>query len=85
MTNSNVLSAPKADATIQTSWMSSKNDYLSAILEQTVTNKQMLLLGHCFTAFFSLFVGFASNLLFAGLAVAWFGVSVMLAKKGGLK
>lgn len=85
MRNSNVLSAPKADAKVQNSWMSSKNDYLSAVLEQTVTNRQMLLLGHCFTAFLSLFVGFASNLLLAGLSVAWFGVSVLLAKKGGLK
>lgn len=86
MDETNVLSAPKAVAKGQvSSWMSSKNHYLSAVLEQHVTNKQMLLICHCLVAFCSMIVCFGSNFVLTSCTFIWFLCTLLIAQRGGLK
>lgn len=85
MKQSKTLSAPKADirSSFQ-SWAAAHNQLFSSILDQPVTNRQMLLLVHCLTAFSALIL-FCGSLIGAMVTFFWFVGSLYLAKKGGLK
>ena len=85
MDKSTSLSAPKADirSSFQ-SWAAAHNQFFSSVLEQPVTNRQMLLLVHCLTAF-SAFILLCSSLIGAIITFFWFVGSLYLAKKGGLR
>lgn len=85
MNQSKTLSAQKAD--IRSSfqfWAAAHNQLFSSVLEQPVTNRQMLLLVHCLTAFSALIL-FCGSLIGAMVTFFWFVGSLYLAKKGGLK
>lgn len=85
MSKSSSLSAPKAD--IRSSfqiWAAAHNQLFSSVLEQPVTNRQMLLLVHCLTAFSALIV-FCGSLIGAMVTFFWFILSLYTAKKGGIK
>lgn len=85
MTKSRTLSAPKAGARSSFRiWTAQTNHFFSALLEQTVTNKQMLLLLHCQFAFF-MFIFLSGHLITASIGLVWFCLSLISAKKGGLK
>ncbi len=85
MTKSRTLSAPKADARSSFQyWAAQQNLLISKLLEQPVTNRQMLLLVHCLTAFSALIL-FCGSLIGAMVTFFWFILSLYLAKKGGLK
>ena len=64
-------------------WLNSENSLFSAIVESTVSNRQVLLISHAVLAF--------SALICCGLSIpalvclAWFAWSLSLCKKGGLK
>ena len=85
MDKSTSLSAPKAD--IRSSfqiWAAAHNQLFSSVLDQPVTNRQMLLLVHCLTAFSALIL-FCGSLIGAIITFFWFVGSLYLAKKGGLR
>ena len=82
-----VPSASFLDAVINrvADWLDARHSLLSAVMEETVTNRQMLLIGHCFVAFFFA-IGMADVNLFGCLTgLLWFGISLIQAKKGGLR
>lgn len=85
MRQSRTLSAPKADirSSFQ-SWAAAHNQLFSSVLEQPVTNRQVLLLVHCLTAFSALIL-LCSSLIGAVVTFLWFVGSLYLAKKGGLR
>ena len=67
------------------SWLDARNHLISSVMEETVTNRQMLLILHCGIAFLAM-VGMAEVNLFGAIACfAWFGASLLQAKKGGLR
>ena len=85
MDKSRTLSAPKAGARSSFQiWAAAHNQLFSSVLEQPVTNRQMLLLVHCLTAFSALIL-LCSSLIGAMVTFLWFVGSLYLAKKGGLK
>ena len=85
MNQSKSLSAPKAGARSSfQNWAAAHNQLFSSVLEQPVTNRQMLLLVHCLTAFSALIL-LCSSLIGAMVTFLWFVGSLYLAKKGGLK
>lgn len=85
MKQSTSLSAPKAGARSSFQiWAAQTNHFFSALLEQKVTNKQMLLLLHCLFAFF-MFIFLSGHLITASFGFIWFALSLFTAKKGGLK
>lgn len=85
MDKSKALSAPKADArSSYQNWTAQKNQFMSKLIEQPVTNRQTLLILHClvsFTAFFFL----SGHIITAIIGLVWFMASLYSAKKGGLK
>lgn len=85
MNQSKSLSAPKAGARSSfRNWAAQTNHLFSALLEQKITNKQMLLLWHCLFAFF-MFIFLSGHLITASIGLVWFCLSLISAKKGGLK
>lgn len=65
------------------SWLNSDNSLFSTLLENAVSNRQVLLIAHAVLAF--------SVLICCGLSVpalvclAWFAWSLFLCKKGGIR
>lgn len=85
MSKSTSLSAPKAGARSSFQiWAAQTNHFFSALLEQKITNKQMLLVVHCMFAFF-MFLFLSGHLITASIGFIWFALSLFTAKKGGLK
>ncbi len=85
MAKSRTLSAPKAGARSSFQiWAAQTNHFLSALLEQKINNKQMLLILHCLFAFF-MFISLSGHLITASIGFIWFALSLFSAKKGGLK
>ena len=85
MDKSKALSAPKADArSSYQNWAAQTNHLFSSLLEQKITNKQMLLILHCLFAFF-MFIFLSGHLITASIGFIWFALSLISAKKGGLR
>lgn len=85
MTKSRTLSAPKAGVHSSFQfWAASKNEFFSSLLENTVTNRQVLHITHCIVAFFS-FILLSGHLATAAITMIWFFLSLYSARKGGLK
>ena len=85
MSKSRTLSAPKAD--IRSSfqiWAAQKNPFITNLLEQPVTNRQVLLIIHCLVSFFC-FLLLSGHLITAVITFIWFCLSLYSARKGGLK
>lgn len=66
-------------------WMNRKNPLFSSLLEESVSNRQFLLLGHASFAFSALVCAAFVSPVPALVCLAWFIVSLRLCKKGGLK
>lgn len=67
------------------SWLNRKNVLFSLLLEETVTNKQTLLVLHVLLVF-TLWVGSCfTSVWAAAFLAAWLGAAVRLMKKGGIK
>lgn len=79
------LSAPKADARSSFQfWAAQKNPFITNLLEQPVTNRQVLLIIHCLVSFFC-FLLLSGHLITAVITFIWFCLSLYSARKGGLK
>lgn len=66
-------------------WLNSDNSLFSAIVESTVSNRQVLLIGHACLAFSALVCAASLSTMAALVMLLWFVVSLSLCKKGGLK
>ena len=66
-------------------WLNSENSFFSSVLENAVSNRQVLLMGHACLAFSALIcaVSFSPKVLI--LMFVWFFESLFLCVKGGLK
>ena len=65
--------------------LNSDNSLFSAIVESTVSNRQVLLIGHACIAFSALVCAASLSPMAAIVMLLWFVVSLSLCKKGGLK
>ena len=66
-------------------WMNSDNSLVSSVLEITVSNRQVLLIGHPCLAFSALVCISALSVLPALFCLTWFAWALYLCKKGGIK
>ena len=66
-------------------WLNSDNSLFSSILEITVSNRQVLLIGHACLAFSALVCISALSVLPALFCLTWFAWALYLCKKGGIK
>ena len=66
-------------------WLNSENSMFSTIIEDKVSNLQVLLLGHACLAFSVLMCAASLSPMAAVVILLWFIVSLHLCKKGGLR
>ena len=66
-------------------WLNSDNSLFSSVLESTVSNRQVLLIGHACLVFSALVCASSLSAMAAVLMLLWFVVSLSLCVKGGLK
>ena len=84
MRNELVLSAKSAEHSAFTLWLNSENTLFSMIMESSINNLQMLLMGHACLSFSALICASCVSAVPALICLAWFVVSLHLCKKGGL-
>ena len=84
MLQSNPTMQSASSSTI-TTWLNSDNSLFSSILESTVSNRQVLLIGHACLAFSTLLCAASLSPMATLLCLAWFVWSLSLCVKGGLK
>lgn len=66
-------------------WLNSENSLFSSVLENAVSNRQVLLLGHACLAFSALVCAVSLSPMAALVMLLWFAWSLSLCKKGGIK
>ena len=66
-------------------WLNSDNSLFSSVLESTVSNRQVLLIGHACLALSALVCISALSVLPALFCLTWFAWALYLCKKGGIK
>ena len=66
-------------------WLNSDNSLFSSVLENTVSNRQVLLIGHACVAFSALVCAVSLSAVAALIMLLWFVVSLHLCVKGGLR
>lgn len=66
-------------------WLNSENSMFSNIIEDKVSNLQVILLGHACLAFSVLMCSATFSLVGTLIALLWFVVSLHLCMKGGIK
>ena len=66
-------------------WLNSENSLFSSVLENSVSNRQVLFLGHASLAFSALVCMSCVSVLPALFCLTWFAWSLYLCKKGGLR
>ena len=66
-------------------WLNSDNSLFSSVLESTVSNRQVLLIGHACLAFSALVCAASLSPMAALVMLLWFAWSLSLCQKGGLK
>ena len=66
-------------------WLNSDNSLFSAIVESTVSNRQVLLIGHACLAFSALVCAASLSAMAALVMLLWFVVSLSFCKKGGIR
>ena len=66
-------------------WLNSENSMFSDIIEDKVSNLQVMLLGHACLAFSALVCAASLSSMAALVMLLWFAWSLSLCQKGGLK
>ena len=66
-------------------WLNSENSMFSDIIEDKVSNLQVMLLGHACLAFSALVCAASLSAMAALVMLLWFVVSLSLCKKGGIR
>lgn len=85
MKNEIVLSAHRAEPSALSSWLNRENELFSSVLEEVVTNLQVLLMAHASVSFSALVGAYHIDVILALVCLTWFIVSLYLCVKGGLK
>ena len=85
MKNELVLSAKPAKSSVFTLWLNSENALFSFVMESSINNLQVLLMGHACLSFSALICASCVSAVPALICLAWFVVSLHLCKKGGLR
>lgn len=80
-TDMNVVSKSSA----VTIWLNRENLFFSSALEESVSNRQVCLIGHASFAFSALVCASFVSAVPALVCLTWFIVSLYLCVKGGLK
>ena len=70
-----------ASSSAFTSWLNSDNSLFSSVLESTVSNRQVLLMGHACLAFSALACAASLSAMAALVMLLWFVVSLSLCEK----
>jgi len=78
-------SMQSASSSAITSWLNSDNSLFSSVLESTVSNRQVLLIGHACLAFSALVCAVSLSAEAATFLFIWFFEAIFLCVKGGLK
>lgn len=68
-----------------TAWLNRENQFISSILEESVSNRQICLMTNASFAFSVLVCAVFTSPVPALLCLAWFIVSLRLCVKGGLR
>lgn len=84
MLHSNPALRPASSAAI-TTWLNRENSLFSSIIENSVSNRQVLLMGHACLAFSALVCASAFSAVAACIMFLWFIVSLSLCVKGGIR
>lgn len=71
-------------ASAATRWLNSRNSLLSDMMERTITNRQALHVWHTLIAF-SILLLLSNSLTGTFFGMAWTGLALTLARKGGLR
>ena len=67
-------------------WLNRRNNIFSMVMEERVTNLQVMHVVHCVVAGMAMLGMAGTNLFGCVVCTAWFGFSLLLAsKKGGLR
>ena len=74
-----------ASSSAITTWLNRENSLFSSILESSVSNRQVLLMGHACLAFSALICAVSFSPKVLTLMFVWFFESLFLCVKGGLK
>lgn len=85
MKNQTILAAQAVKESAVSAWLSRENKFFSCVLEETVSNRQTLLMGHAAASFSVLVCSAFLSPVSALVCLGWFGASLHLCKKGGLR
>ena len=85
MGNELVLSAKSAEHSAFSLWLNSENALFSMVMESSINNLQMLLMGHACLSFSALICASCVSVVPALLCLPWFATSLYLCWKGGLR
>ena len=85
MRNELVLSAKSAEHSAFSLWLNSENALFSMVMESSINNLQMLLMGHACLSFSALICASCVSVVPALLCLPWFATSLYLCRKGGLR
>ena len=85
MKNQTILTAQAVKESAVSAWLSRENKFFSCVLEETVSNRQTLLMGHAAASFSVLVCSAFLSPVSALVCLGWFGASLHLCKKGGLR
>lgn len=66
-------------------WLNRDNTLFTAIMEESVSNANVLRISHVVTAFVCLISSQVAGPIVSLICLAWFGTALYLCKKGGLK
>lgn len=66
-------------------WLNRDNTLFTAIMEESVSNANVLRISHAVTAFVCLISSQLAGPIAMLISLAWFGIALYLCKKGGLK
>lgn len=79
------VSSKKSVSTLASEWLNRRNNVFSMVMEERVTNLQVLHIIHCVVALLAMMGMAATNLFGCVVCLAWFASALLLAgKKGGL-
>ena len=74
-----------ASSSAITTWLNSENSLFSSVLENAVSNRQVLLMGHACLAFSALVCAVPFSPKAIVLMLLWFFEALFICVKGGLK
>lgn len=85
MKNQIALPASQAKESRISLWLNRENNLFSWIMEETVTNRQTVLVSQALASFCLLTCSIFTHWLAAVVCLCWFACSILLCKKGGLR